>query len=42
MRKKGIKREPGNEKPGIISKIVKNVKNINRGDCENLNKCVKR
>jgi hypothetical protein len=39
---KKIRREPGNEKPGIISKIIKNVKNINRRDCGNLNRYVKR
>jgi len=39
---KGIKREPGNEKPEIINKIVKNVKDINRKNCGNLNRYVKR
>jgi hypothetical protein len=39
---KGIRREPDNEKPEIINKIVKNVKNINREDYGGLNKCVKR
>jgi hypothetical protein len=39
---KGIKRELGNEKPGIINKIVKNVKNINREDYGNFNKYVRR
>jgi hypothetical protein len=39
---KGIRRKPGNEKPGIMNKIVKNIKDINRRDCEDLNKYVKR
>jgi hypothetical protein len=38
---KGIRREPGNEKPGIINKIIKNVRNINRKGCGGLSKCVK-
>jgi hypothetical protein len=39
---KELRREPNNEKPGIMSKIIKNVKDINRRDYGNLNKCVKR
>jgi hypothetical protein len=39
---KEIRREPGNEKPGIISKIVKNIRNINRKDYGGLNKYIKR
>jgi hypothetical protein len=39
---KGIRREPNNEKPGVINKIIKNIKNINRRDCGGFNKCVKR
>jgi hypothetical protein len=39
---KGIKREPSNEKSKIISKILKNIKDINRKDCGNLSKYVKR
>jgi hypothetical protein len=38
---KKIIREPDSEKPGVISKIIKNVRNINREDCGGLNKCVK-
>jgi hypothetical protein len=38
---KGIRREPGNEKSGIISKIIKNIKNVNRGGCGGLNRYVK-
>jgi hypothetical protein len=40
--KKEIKRKPGSEKPEIINKIIKNIKDIDRGDCGSLNKCVKR
>jgi hypothetical protein len=39
---KRIRREPGNEKPGIINKIIKNIRDINRRDCGGLSKCVKR
>jgi hypothetical protein len=39
---KEIKREPDNEKPEIMNKIVKNIKNINREGCGNFNKYVKR
>jgi hypothetical protein len=39
---KEIRREPGSEKPGIMNKIVKNVKDINRKGCGGLNKYVKR
>jgi hypothetical protein len=39
---KEIRRKPDSEKPGIINKIIKNIKNIDRRDCGNLNKCVKR
>jgi hypothetical protein len=39
---KGIRRKPDSEKPGIINKIIKSIKDINRGDCGNFNKCVKR
>jgi hypothetical protein len=39
---KKIRRESGSEKPGIINKIIKNIKNINRKGCGSLNKCVKR
>jgi hypothetical protein len=38
---KGIRREPDNEKPGIMSKIIKNVKDVNREGYESFNKCVK-
>jgi hypothetical protein len=39
---KGIRREPGSEKPGIMSKIVKNVRDIDRGNCGGLSKYVRR
>jgi hypothetical protein len=39
---KRIRRKPDNEKPGIINKIIKNIKNINRENYGGLNKCVKR
>jgi hypothetical protein len=39
---KGIRREPDNEKPGVINKIIKNVRDINRGGCEGLSKYVRR
>jgi hypothetical protein len=39
---KGIRRKSGNEKPGVMSKIVKNIKNINRRDCGDFSKCVRR
>jgi hypothetical protein len=39
---KEIKREPGNEKSEIINKIIKNVKDIDRRDCGDLSKYVKR
>jgi hypothetical protein len=39
---KEIRRKPGSEKPEIINKIVKNVRDIDRRGCGGLNKCVKR
>jgi hypothetical protein len=39
---KGMRREPDNEKPEIINKIIKNIRDVNRRDCESLSKCVKR
>jgi hypothetical protein len=39
---KRIRRKPGNEKSGIINKIIKNIKDINRKDCGGLSKCVRR
>jgi hypothetical protein len=39
---KGIRREFNNEKPGIINKIVKSAKNINRKDCGSFSKYVRR
>jgi hypothetical protein len=39
---KGIRREPGSEKPGIMNKIIKGARHINREDCGGLNKCVRR
>jgi hypothetical protein len=39
---KGIRRKLNSEKPGVINKIVKNVKDINREGYGGLNKCVRR
>jgi hypothetical protein len=39
---KGIRRELGSEKSGIINKIIKNVRDIDREDCGSLNKYIKR
>jgi hypothetical protein len=39
---KGIRREPGNEKPEVINKIIKIVRDIDRRGCGGLSKCVKR
>jgi hypothetical protein len=39
---KGIRREPDNEKPGVINKIIKSIRDINREDCGGFNKYVRR
>jgi hypothetical protein len=39
---KEIRQELGNEKSGIMNKIIKNVKDIDRRGCEGLSKYVKR
>jgi hypothetical protein len=38
---KKIRREPGSEKSGVMNKIVKNIRDVNRRGCGDFNKCVK-
>ena len=39
---KELRRESSSEKPGIISKIIENVRDIDRKGCGGLSKCIRR